>query len=60
MNVPGSLGWAAVNEKSKIVGYWIIRQVIREEGNEAMASLYADNKHIAKLLSDWKIQLKIV
>ena len=54
INAPGSLGWAAINEKSgTIVGYNIVKQVIRGVGTEiglAMAPLYADNVQIAKLL----------
>ena len=54
IGVPGSLGWAAVNEKSdKILGYAIVKQVIRDGGTEiglAMAPLYADNAQVAKLL----------
>ena len=54
INVSGSLGWAAVREKSDtIVGYAIIKQVIRGGGTEiglAMAPLYANDAQIAKLL----------
>ena len=54
ISVPGSLGWAAVNKDSDdIVGYAIVKQVIRDGGTEiglAMAPLYADNAQIAKLL----------
>ena len=54
INVPGSFGWAAVNENSdEIVGYAVLKQVIRGGGIEiglAMAPLFADNVHIAKLL----------
>ena len=52
INVPGSFGWAAVSEKN-IVGYAIVKQVIRGAGTEiglAMAPLYADNAQIAKVL----------
>ena len=54
ISVPGSLGWAAVNKDSDdIVGYAIVKQVIRDGGTEiglAMAPLYADNAQIVKLL----------
>ena len=54
INVPGSLGWAAVHEKSDtIVGYAVVKQVIRGGGTEiglAMAPLYANDPQIAKLL----------
>ena len=54
INVPWSLGWAAVHEKSDtIVGYAVVKQVIRGGGTEiglAMAPLYANDVHIAKLL----------
>ena len=54
MSVPGSLGWTAINKESdNVVGYAIIKQVIRGGGTEiglAMAPLYADNVQIAKLL----------
>ena len=54
MSVPGSFGWAAFREKSKeVVGYAIVKQVIRGAGTEigmAMAPLFADNAQIAKAL----------
>jgi hypothetical protein len=54
ISVPGSLGWTAVDKESdNVVGYAIVKQVIREGGTEiglAMAPLYADNAQIAKLL----------
>ena len=54
ISVPGSLGWTAVDKESdNIVGYAIMKQVIRDAGTEiglAMAPLYADNADIAKLL----------
>ena len=54
INVPGSLGWAAVHEKSyTVVGYSVIKQVIsggETETSLAMAPLYADNVEIAKSL----------
>ena len=54
INVPGSLGWATVHEKSDtIVGYAVVKQVI--SGGEAktslaVAPLYADSVEIAKSL----------
>ena len=54
ISVPGSLGWAAIDERSDtILGYAIVKQVIRDAGTEiglAMAPLYADSAQIAKLL----------
>ena len=54
IGAPGSFGLAAVDEKSDdIVGYAVLRQVIRDGGSEigmAMAPLFADNASIAKLL----------
>ena len=52
ITTPGSFGLVAVNDSS-IVGYSILRQVIRGGGTEiglAMAPLFADNVHIAKAL----------
>ena len=53
ITVPGSFGWVAVNEKKDIVGYAVLKQVIRDAGTEigmAMAPLFANNVNIAKLL----------
>ena len=54
ISVPGSFGWAAIREKSnEIVGYAIVKQVIRGAGTEiglAMAPLFADDAQIAKAL----------
>jgi hypothetical protein len=54
ISIPGSLGWTAVDKESdNIVGYAIVKEVIRDAGTEiglAMAPLYADNAQIAKLL----------
>ena len=54
INAPGSFGWAALNVKSdKIVGYTVLKQVIRGGGTEigmAVAPLYSDDAHIAKCL----------
>ena len=54
ISIPGSLGWAAIDEKSEtILGYAILKQVIRGRGTEiglAMAPLYADNAQMAKFL----------
>ena len=54
VNIPGSLAWAAVDEKNgNVVGYAIVKQVIREGGTEiglAMAPLYANDAKIVKLL----------
>ena len=54
MTAPGHFGWAAIDEKSSnIVGYAIVRRVIRGAGTEiglAVAPLYADSTHIVKVL----------
>ena len=51
--IPGSFGWAAVNGKNDIIGYAMLKQVVRYAGTEiglAMAPLFANNVNIAKLL----------
>ena len=53
VNLPGSLGWAAVNEKGNILGYTLVKQVISEEGVKIgliMAPLYADDDIVARTL----------
>ena len=54
INAPGSFGWTALNVKrDEIVGYAVIRQIIRGGGTEigmAVAPLYSDDVHIAKCL----------
>ena len=54
ISVPGSFGLVAIDEKNNdVVGYAILRQVIRNSGSEigmAVAPLFADNVSIAKLL----------
>ena len=53
VNIPGSLGWAAVNEKGDVLGYNLIKQVISGAGTEiglSMAPLYADDDRIARVL----------
>ena len=54
ISVPGSHGWAAISEKNNnIVGYAIVKQVIRGAGTEiglAIAPLFADDAQIAKAL----------
>ena len=54
MTAPGHFGWAAIDDKSSnIVGYAIVRLIIRGAGTEiglAVAPLYADSTHIVKLL----------
>ena len=52
VNLPGSLGWAAVNEKGDILGYNLVRQFIIEGGKFilCMAPLYADNNVVARAL----------
>ena len=53
VNLPGSLGWAAVNEKGVILGYNLVRQVICEAGAKiglTMSPLYADDDVVARAL----------
>ena len=53
VNLPGSLGWAAMSKKGAVLGYNLIRQVIREAGAKiglTMAPLYADNDVVARVL----------
>jgi hypothetical protein len=52
VNLPGSLGWAAVNKKGAILGYNLVRQFIFEGTRLAlcMAPLYADDDVVARAL----------
>ena len=55
ITAPGSFGWVAINQTADntIVGYSILKLVIGGGGTEiglAMAPLFADNVHIAKVL----------
>ena len=53
INLPGSLGWAAVNEKGAVLGYALVKQVISEAGAKiglSMAPLYADDDIVARTL----------
>ena len=53
LEIPGSLGWAAVDGKRNVVGYNVIRQTIIGKGTEfalSMAPLFADNNEIARAL----------
>ena len=55
INSPGTFGWVAINQAADntIVGYSVLKLVIRGGGTEiglAMAPLFADNIHIAKML----------
>ena len=54
VNIPGSLGWAAVNDKGILFGYIAVRQVIdgatMKVGPLSIGPLYADDDVIAKLL----------
>ena len=53
INIPGSLGWASVDEKGDIIGYNVVKQVISGAGTETglvMAPLYADNHLVARML----------
>jgi hypothetical protein len=53
VNLPGSLGWAAVSEKGAVLGYNLVKQVICEAGAKiglTMAPLYADDDVVARAL----------
>lgn len=53
INLPGSLGWAAVNERGDVIGYTTVKQVISGAGTEiglSMTPLYADDDITARLL----------
>ena len=53
ISAPGSFGYAAVDRNDKIVGYAVLKPVIRGAGTEiglAIAPLYSDDPHIAKCL----------
>jgi GNAT superfamily N-acetyltransferase len=53
VNLPGSLGWAAVNEKGAVLGYNLVRQVVCEAGSKltlCMTPLYADDDVVARAL----------
>ena len=53
INIPGSLGWAAVNEKGDVLGYSLIKQVISEAGAKIgliMAPLYANDDIVVRTL----------
>ena len=53
VNLPGSLGWAAVNEKGVVLGYNLVRQAIFEAGATLgliMTPLYADDDVVARAL----------
>jgi GNAT superfamily N-acetyltransferase len=53
VNLPGSLGWAAVNEKGAILGYNLVRQIICDAGVRLelmMTPLYADDDVVARAL----------
>ena len=54
INIPESVGWAAVNERGTILGYTPVIQVISgpdmQLGLWAIQPLFADNDDIAKLL----------
>jgi hypothetical protein len=53
VNLPGSLGWAAVNEKGAVLGYNLVRQAICDVGARLelmMTPLYADDDVVARAL----------
>ena len=52
VNLPGSLGWAAVSEKGAVLGYNLVRQFIIEGVKLAvcMAPLYTDDNVVARAL----------
>ena len=53
INLPGSLGWVAVDGNGAVFGYTLVKQVICEAGESiglSMAPLYADNDIMARAL----------
>ena len=53
ISIPGSLGWAALDENGDIVGYTVVRPIIVGAGTEfglSMAPLYANSDQIASAL----------
>ncbi len=53
INIPGSLGWGAVDESGNVFGYTTIRRTFNDMGTEfglSMAPLYANNDSIVKCL----------
>ncbi|MCG8626664.1 MAG: hypothetical protein MJE68_32270, partial [Proteobacteria bacterium] len=53
LNIPGSLGWAAFNNGSEIVGFNVIRPTILSKGTEfarTIGPFFANNYDIAKAL----------
>jgi GNAT superfamily N-acetyltransferase len=53
LNIPGSLGWAAVNDNSEVIGFIVSRPTIMSKGTEfarTIAPFFANNYDIAKAL----------
>ena len=53
ISIPGSLGWAALDDNGDIVGYTVVRPIIIGAGTQfglSMAPLYANSNQIAKAL----------
>ena len=53
INIPGSLGWAALDENGNVVGYTVVRPIIVGAGTQfglSLAPLYANSDQIAKTL----------
>ncbi len=53
IKIPGSMGWAACDSNSNIVGYTLVRPIIMNYGSEIgmnMAPLYAENNEVASAL----------
>ena len=55
INIPESLGWAAVNDKGDILGYTVVKEVFGGTTEDvkpgfSMTPLYADNDIVARML----------
>ena len=53
ISIPGSLGWAALDEDGNVVGYTVVRPIIVGAGTQfglSMAPLYANSDQIARAL----------
>lgn len=53
MNIPGGLGWAAVDNKGNVIGYNVVRPTIVGKGTEfalTIGPFFADNDQIARAL----------
>ena len=53
ISIPGSLGWAVLDENGDVVGYTVVRPIIVGAGTQfgwSMAPLYANSDQIARAL----------